>query len=239
MFTVAIVGPDGAGKTTLARQLERSLPFPAKYLYMSINPASGNHLLPTTRLAWLLRGCPDNITDRDGRTRSSSRLRGMARTAVTLANQIAEEAYRFFLAARHVRRGTVVLFDRHYFFDYYATDIVGADRRKAERLHGFFLSRAAPQPDLTLYLDAPAEVLFARKHEGTVTSLGQLRSEFLEVARSRADVVVLDATRPIDEVGRQARTAICDFAVTRGARHPGVPGMRRPGQRSGGPPATS
>ena len=33
-FTVALIGPDGAGKTTVARALEEALPFPVEYLYM-------------------------------------------------------------------------------------------------------------------------------------------------------------------------------------------------------------
>jgi len=31
-FTVALIGPDGAGKTTVARALEGVLPFPVEYL---------------------------------------------------------------------------------------------------------------------------------------------------------------------------------------------------------------
>ena len=37
-----------------------------------------------------------------------------------MTNWLAEEAYRAVLARRLQRRGTVVVFDRHFFCDYYA-----------------------------------------------------------------------------------------------------------------------
>ena len=49
MVTVALIGADGAGKTSVARALERSRDLPIKYLYMGINTEASNHMLPTTR----------------------------------------------------------------------------------------------------------------------------------------------------------------------------------------------
>ena len=49
MFTVALIGPDGVGKTTIARRLEREFPLPLKYLYMGDNVETSNVMLPTTR----------------------------------------------------------------------------------------------------------------------------------------------------------------------------------------------
>src|SRR5437667_23836 len=49
-FTVALIGPDGAGKTTIGRRLEKSLPLPVRYLYMGVNAEASNALLPTTRV---------------------------------------------------------------------------------------------------------------------------------------------------------------------------------------------
>ena len=49
-FTIALIGPDGAGKTTLAEKLQRNLPFPIRYLYMGVSLESSNVTLPTSRL---------------------------------------------------------------------------------------------------------------------------------------------------------------------------------------------
>ena len=42
MTTVALVGPDGAGKTTVARRLEGALEIPVRYLYMGVSADSSN-----------------------------------------------------------------------------------------------------------------------------------------------------------------------------------------------------
>ena len=49
-FSVALIGPDGAGKTTIARQLPERLRLPLVYVYMGVAVESSSHLLPTTRL---------------------------------------------------------------------------------------------------------------------------------------------------------------------------------------------
>ena len=55
MLTLALVGPDGAGKTTVARTLEEELRPSVKYLYMGVSADSSNHALPTTRLVQALK----------------------------------------------------------------------------------------------------------------------------------------------------------------------------------------
>src|SRR5690606_16626163 len=51
VFTVALIGPDGAGKSTISRKVVEMLDIPAKYLYMGVNLEASNLMLPTTRLA--------------------------------------------------------------------------------------------------------------------------------------------------------------------------------------------
>src|SRR4051812_18703285 len=54
-MTVALIGPDGAGKTTIARRLESAAELRIKYLYMGVSAASSNRLLPTTRVLYALK----------------------------------------------------------------------------------------------------------------------------------------------------------------------------------------
>ncbi len=133
-----------------------------------------------------------------------------------MTNRLAEEWYRQLLASWYVRRGQIVIFDRHFFSDYYAYDVAGRRSRPlSRRIHGFVLSRVYPKPDLVIYLDAPAEVLLARKGEGTVESLSRRRGEYLELASVTEHFFLMDASRPVDEVTRDVAEIVETFAAGR------------------------
>lgn len=227
MFTVALIGPDGSGKTTVARRLERTLPVSVKYLYMGINPASSNHALPTTRLAHAVkrfRGAkPDTAGPRDPWTivqrpqgGPRRRLLSALRAVLRLVNRMAEEWHRQLVASHHLRRGAIVVFDRHFFADYYSHDIAAnGERPLSRRLHGFVLARLYPKPDLVIFLDAPPEVLLARKGEGTLETLALRRAEYLRVAMVSRHFATVDAVRPADEVAAEVAELIHRFAAER------------------------
>ena len=49
MFSIALVGPDGVGKTTISNHLKKSFPLPVKSIYMGLNREASNYSLPTTQ----------------------------------------------------------------------------------------------------------------------------------------------------------------------------------------------
>ena len=232
MFTVCLIGPDGAGKTTIARALEHELPMPVRYLYMGVSADSSNRLLPTTKVARAVKrargALPDTAGPRDPSTVLEPRAKGpvkraaaSARAGLRLANRLAEEWSRQYVAWKYVRQGAVVVFDRHFFFDYYAYDVAGgAGRPLSRRLHGFLLAHAYPKADLVIYLDAPPEVLLARKGEGTIETLARRRQEYLSLADVAEHFAVVDASQPLDAVTRQVVALITDFAEARRAGGP-------------------
>src|SRR3712207_8707740 len=55
------------------------------------------------------------------------------------------------------------------------------------RSHGFVLAHVYPKPDLVVYLDAPPEVMLARKGEGSVEALARRRGEYLALADVRSE----------------------------------------------------
>jgi thymidylate kinase len=238
MFTVALIGPDGAGKTTIGRRLERSLPFPVKYLYMGVSADSSNVLLPTT---WLRRAIRRGPERRASSSSGASRRRGVVETvraAARLANRLGEESFRQGLTWYHLRRGRVVIFDRHFYPDYYVHDVAAnqASLHWTRRLHGFFLARLYPKPDFHILLDAPAEVLYARKPEDDVEVLDQRRREYFAFQAVTPGLAVVDASRPVEEVAREVERLILEFERTR--RGLGVEGIPPAPLRSAGAPPT-
>jgi predicted ATP-grasp superfamily ATP-dependent carboligase/thymidylate kinase len=227
-FTVALIGPDGAGKTTVARRLAEVVAPPVTYLYMGVSPDSSNLLLPTTRLVHAVRRArgvpPDTGGPRDSRRPDKVSTRGTlkrslisGRSFLRLANRLAEEWQRALVASLLRRRGSIVVFDRHFFADYYAYDVAPGRRSAARRLHGFVLARLYPKPDLVFYLDAPAETLLRRKGEGTLESLARRRREYLDLGRVMRNFAVVDADRPLEDVVGEVAALVEGFA--NGGRH--------------------
>jgi len=210
MFSVALIGADGAGKTTIARELEKTFPRPVKYLYMGINIGSSNVALPTSRFIEFVKRLRRKKPGA-GRARSASlhdraagkpRLLASLWAGARLVNRLAEEWYRQFLAWKYRRRGQIVVYDRHFKFDFEleAANLNGNALRWTDWLHRWCLAHLYPRPDLVIYLDAPAEVLYARKGEASLQYLESRRQAFLRQGEKERNFVTVDATRPLDQV---------------------------------------
>jgi len=215
MFTVAVIGPDGAGKSTVTHQLLNQLPIPTKYIYMGVNLESSKLVLPTTRLLLELKRLrgkrPDMAGPSDPRLsakRSGNPVKQAWRSlklTARMSNLMAEEWYRQLYVWYYLRRGYVVLFDRHVYADYYAHDVKGGkDVPFINRVHGAMLRNLYPRPDMIICLDAPAEVLFERKHEATPELLEIRRQEYLGLREVVRDFYVVDVTQTLEQVVQQA-----------------------------------
>lgn len=207
MASVALIGPDGAGKTTICRMLEESGELPVEYLYMGVSTSSANVTLPTTRLA-------QTIKKKTGGRKLFPRLRSVAR----LANRLAEEWYRQLLSWRHQLGGRIVVYDRHFLFDFTGPDVRERNQTPSKRLHVWLLEHVYPRPDLTIFLDAPGPVLYERKGELSPEKLEKRRQAHLEQVKSFPNVVRVDATRPpeevLDEVVELLRTRLGNGAAS-------------------------
>ena len=233
MFTVAFIGPDGAGKTTVARHLRETLPVPVKYLYMGVSISSSNTALPTTRMLHALKRLlsgkklysdnddMDNTPEKDHSNESlAGRIRREVKGMLRLMVVLSEEWYRQLLSSYYKLRGYVIIYDRHFFTDFYGFDIGKQANRQllSSRIHGFMLEHMYPHPDLVIYLDAPGEVLFARKGEKSPEQLEDRRQKFLELCNSKSNYMIVDATQDYEKVVAGATRVIMDFYDAKAGR---------------------
>jgi thymidylate kinase len=227
---VTLVGADGAGKSTHARRLAAAVR-PSTYIYMGSNPAATTHSLPTTRAwTWIKRmlggrvhhcgppaPCP---TLRP--TSPSRRFIQHAKSIGVVAMRASEELYRLGLARALARRGHLVVLDRHPYLDYHRRRVLadGGWMRWGDRVHAWLLRHVYPKPEQLVLLDAPAEVLYARKSEGSLDDLRARRQEYLDMADRlppEVHVSVLDAR------GSEEEVATTLLAMS----HDGLPGAVR------------
>lgn len=213
MFTVALVGSDGAGKTTIAKTLEESFPLIFKYMYMGISPISSSHALPTTRLAGYLRvravrktikdsdkHHPEKISMHDLHYRSIER--GSIWVIVRTLNRMVDAVYRHIVSLFYQLRGYIVIYDRHLLFEMAPRDI---DSKKHKRLtlryiEYWLYSRLFPKPTLILFLDASPDVLYSRKKEANLEYLEQRRATILKQGEMMTNFIQIDAAQSFDAV---------------------------------------
>jgi len=216
--SVALVGPDGAGKSTIAHELVRALPIRAQYLYMGVNLQTSAVMLPTTRLAMALKRRrkrrPQMMAGHEHERRAAGTRRGItseAYSGLRLIAWLGEEWYRALVAVGYNLRGYLIVYDRHYLYDFLASDAASRPRRgMADRAHGRLLRRFYPRADLVVYLDAPAELLYARKGEHTTESLERRRRRYLALHTVASDFVVVDSSRPLATVVAQVTALVED-----------------------------
>ena len=114
------------------------------------------------------------------------------------------------LVARSVRltyfrwRGFIVILDR---FTYDAV-LVTKDAAWRQRVTAALVLRMSQTPDLIVVLDLPGEVAFARKGEQDVATLDEWRDSYRALQSGSAELVVVDATKSVEEVRKLATEAI-------------------------------
>jgi len=146
-----------------------------------MNPQANRFALPTSRLSYRIKhrayrkAHPEIRSDPGGELPDLGHVpqqRGPLFAAARLVNRLVEEWIRQVIAWRSHRRGHIVICDRHFVLDFAAHSTrPRADERLSDRLHRWLLAHLYPYPDLVVFLDAPAELLFGRKQDASIEYL--------------------------------------------------------------------
>lgn len=229
MFTVALIGGDGAGKTTVAKDLIEILPWKVKYLYMGPSTISGNFALPTTKLARLMKLKIDKKTTdkKNGRAEPGEptsndlhygkKKRNLFWIYARFLNRMLEAYWRQLLSLSYRLRGNVVLYDRHLLFDAAPKNPskVKLNNRLLVRIEYWILLYFFPKPDLTIFLDASPEVLYSRKGEASIKHLNSRREATLKLGKRIKNFVRVDASQSYEQVFEETRLHIIDYYESR------------------------
>jgi len=211
---VTVLGPDGAGKTTLIRQLAQGLAGAFRHTAVF-------HTRPTLRVPEV-DGVP--VVDPHAKAPHPPWL-----SLLKVAYSVALHASGYLLGVRpRLAHSTLVLCDRYY-------DDLVVDPRRHRYGGPMGLARVArglvPRPDLCFILDVPEEHLLARKREIPVEEARRQRGAYQRLAATRQGAVLLDGSLPARDVSRHATDVILDYL------HQRYVGRRRVWVRDDGPEA--
>jgi len=171
--SLALLAPDGAGKSTLAEGIAGRFFGPVCSVYMGL------------------------YQKQQGRAARRAPGLGLAGLVVT--------QWRRYLRGRYGQAsGHLVLFDR---YSYDALLPARGSSTVLRRIRRWLLAWSVPAPDLTVVLDAPGDMLFARKGEHTIDDLERQRQAYLALSRRLPRVAVVNAQQEPARV-RRAVTAL-------------------------------
>lgn len=188
---VVILGPDGAGKSSVIQGLFGILSNRGCAVKV-------RHLKPC--LVMSRRGeAVTIVTDPHGKPPRSA-LTSMAKILIWLA----EEWY-----AHLFQDGKEILLCDRYYHD------IQIDSKRYRYGGPAWAARSVgklmPQPDLWVLLDAPADVLQARKQEVPPEETSRQRGAYNVFVRNQANYVVVNAAQPVEKVIRDVEESIAQL----------------------------
>jgi thymidylate kinase len=177
---IVILGPDGAGKSSVSQGLIRRLDLAGRAVAM-------RYLKPD--LVVSRRGDAAVNTVPHGKPPRSA-LPSLAKIIVWLMEE-------WYANLFWDKKGTLLICDR-----YYHDLLVDPKRYRygGPAWAAELVGKLMPQPILWILLDAPAEVLQARKQEVTLEESARQRQVYLDFVRKQRQHLIVDASQSLDRV---------------------------------------
>ena len=190
-YVIAVMGPDGCGKTTVINQLKKD-----------IEPAFRRiqqfHLFPVPQ-----KGESKAENNPQGKTKRNfvlSVLKLMYFVRIYVGGH-----FKYVLPAKI--RSTFTIFDRYY--DDILVDPLRYRNGTPDWVVKFF-GLFIPEPELWIILDCPTEVIQARKSEVPPEETERQRQAYLALAKTKKNCIVLNTNRNVAEISVEACKFICE-----------------------------
>ena len=192
-FWIAVLGSDGAGKSTLIKNLIQDLEgaFRRKAVF---------HFMPA--LFRKKQGKP--VTNPHGKP-----PRSWLTSIIKLIYYWLDYNLGYWFKIRPALvRSTFVIFDR-----YYDDLLVDPKRYRygGSKWLAKLLQRFIPRPDLWLILDVPEEEILRRKQEVPLKEIQRQRKAYRDLAEELPNAFLIDGSLPPKEVARQAEEIILEY----------------------------
>jgi len=201
---VALLAPDGGGKSTLSFSLLEQPFLRSKLIYMGSNLDSSTVGLPTTR--WL------KYKIKAMEAKKTSKLIVKPFKMIAYINRVLEQWYRVAVGIYHKLLGRTVVFDRFVYDSY----LSAPPKTKGQKLRRWLIRNTCPEADVAYFLDAPGEVLFKRKGEHSPEVLERQRQKFLSLQDIIRNMVIIDGTQTAQGVRSEILTDIWKMYRDRG-----------------------
>jgi thymidylate kinase len=188
---VVFLGSDGSGKSSvIAKVFSELVPPFSNSSYTHLRPGLG-----------LKKGQGAVVTDPH-----SKAPRGVVGSIVKLIYFLCDYGVGYFLKIRPLLvKSTLVVFDRYYY------DLLIDPKRYRYGGPMWFarlIDKLIPKPDIVILLDAPPEVLQARKQEVPFEETARQREAYLQYVKKHKNGVVIDASKPLKHVVCSTNMAI-------------------------------
>ena len=210
-ITIALIGPDGVGKSTVISELTNSFPLGIKSVYMGWSDHENTLKLPTSK--WLYRRYnktktssivekPEFPSEVQALSENIKPHKEQVKVTVQkihwkqlpgIINEIAEQYTRYFYAKYYKFRGAFVLYDRYVYDQFIFNSTAKKEEVKPQdKILAEFFKRFFPDPDLTILLAGDAELIHQRKNELPAHKIAKRIALYEEIGRTKKNFHIID-----------------------------------------------
>lgn len=190
-LNIAIMGPDGSGKTTVIEQMKKDMGDAFRRIqYFHLYPKPGSH--------GVVRTDPHN-----------QKVRGLILSVLKLLYFVVlyNVGFLWYVIPMKIK-STMTIFDRYY--DDILVDPIRY-RNGTPKWVVKFIRCFIPQPDLWIILDAPTDVIQKRKAEVSAEETERQRQAYIKLAKSKQNAILINTDRDIKLISSDISKFMCEY----------------------------